>query len=283
MNTAKQMNEAITYIEKHLLEEISLEDISQSIYTSKFHFARMFNFLTGMTVFEYIRNRRLTKAVQDLRKSMRVIDVAYKYGYETPESFSKAFKRLHGVSPSKVKHYTGVLKVVPALSVHLVLKGEEKMEYRIVDKDKIHIVGLKRSITTVDNQNFKLIPAFWDEVMEDGSFQKINKYANDLGTMGVITNYNESSHSFDYYIAIEGQSIEGFDQAVTTEIAPAKYAIFTSKGPLPNSIQDTWQKIYSEFYPATDYKHAGTAEFEVYMTGDSSQEDYECEIWIPIK
>lgn len=156
------------------------------------------------------------------------------------------------------------------------------MDYKIVEKTAFHIVGVKRRIRTEDNANFKEVPKFWNDVMDDGTFQILSAAAGPLGTMGVITNSNEETGTFDYYIAIEGQELPN-TQYVTTEISAGKYAVFTAIGPLPEGIQKAWQQIYSEFFPATPYEHTGAAELEVYLPGDPSQMDYKSEIWIPIK
>lgn len=283
MNWLHDMNNALKHIEKHLLEDITLDEIAKTANASSSHFARMFSFATNMSVFEYIRLRRLTLAAADLKSNDdKIIELAYKYGYETPEAFSKAFKRLHGISPSKVKEYRGGLQAIPPLSFSVVVKGEEPMEYKIIEKKSFDVVGVKRRISKENGANYTTIPKFWDEVMVDGSFDKIQKNAGSLGTMGIITNFNEETNNFDYYIASEGNTIKGLDVEVLN-IPDGKYAVFSAVGQLPESIQTVWKKIYSEFFPATQYEHAGTAELEVYLPGDPSKENYRSEVWIPVK
>lgn len=283
MNWIEHMNQALCYIESHLDDDLTLEAIAKEAYCSKFHFARMFSALTGMAVFEYVRKRRLSLAATELQKpDSRVIDVAIQYGYESPESFSKAFKKMHGISPSKVKGYEGALIAVPPLTIQVSLKGEATMNYRIEEKDSFSIVGFKRKITTKDEENFNLIPAFWQESIEREDYKTLMDQQGPLGPLGVITNYDESSAEFDYYIAVEGSQVKDVADQATTTIPGGKWAIFESIGPTPDAIQKVWHRIYAEWFPATNYQHAGTAELEVYFDGDCTREDYRCEVWIPI-
>lgn len=283
MNWIEQMNGALSYIEEHIEEELTVEVIAKVAMYSPSHFSRVFNFLSDTSLKAYIRSRRLTLAAVELRdKDCRVLDIALKYGYETPEAFTKAFKKFHGIVPSKVYNFEGPLNVTPAMSFSVVMKGEKMMEYKIIEKTSFDVVGVKRNVSTVNGENFKIIPQFWQEVMKDGTFNAINGAAKSLGTLGVITDYVESTSAFDYYIACEGNHIEGIDYDTYT-VPAGKYAVFTTRGPLPEAIQGVFKKIYNEFFPSTNYEHAGTAELEVYLPGDPSQDDYESEIWIPIK
>lgn len=283
MNWINNMNNALEYIESNLDRNITLDEIAKIAYSSKFHFNRTFSILTGMNLFDYIRCRRLTVCVKDLKdKDSKVIDVALKYGYESPEAFSRAFKKLHNITPSKVKNYEGKFNATLPLSISVVLKGDEKMNYKIVEKESFSIVGYKKKVTTKDGENFKIIPKFWNEVMSDGSFEQLAMQAGPLGAIGACANHNAELEEFDYFIAVEGKKLENVDEQESLVIDKCKWAIFESIGPMPDAIQKVWKKIYSEWFPATKYEHAGTTELEVYLGGDSSADDYLCEIWIPI-
>lgn len=155
------------------------------------------------------------------------------------------------------------------------------MNYKIIKKEAFPIQGYKRKITTKNGENFKLIPAFWDEVMSNGSFDKLLNKAGNLGVVGVITDFNMNLGEFDYYIGIEGTQSDG--EFFSTVIPEGDYAVFQAIGPLPESIQAVWKKIPSEFFEVTDYEHRGTAELEVYYPGNTQDEDYVSEIWIPVK
>ncbi len=283
MNWIKNMNDALKFIEDNLDKKITLDDIAKVAFRSKFDFAKTFVILTGMNLSDYIRGRRLTVAVKDLKQSEKVMNVAFKYCYESPESFSKAFKKLHGISPSKVKHYEGKINAVIPLSISVVLKGEEKINYRIIKKESFDIVGLSKEVTTKDGENFKIVPMFWQETLLSDEYKVLCKNAGPFGVMGVCNDFDESAEKFDYLIAVEGSNIKELDNLVTIKVQAQEWAVFECLGALPDSLQKTILKIYSEWLPATHYEHAGTQELEVYLPGDTSSPNYKCELWIPIK
>jgi AraC family transcriptional regulator len=283
MNWLKNMNNALRYIDDHLFDELTLEEIASKAYCSKTHFSRVFGFLADMSVFEYIRNRRLSIAAMRLENTEeKIIDVALTLGYETPEAFSKAFKKYHGISPSKVKTFKGDLKHQLPLTFSVVVKGEVPMNYRIETVDSFKVVGVKRRISKVGGENFNTIPAFWQDIMKDGTYEKIASDVGSLGVIGITSNCSEQESAFDYYIARQGEEIDNLDYDVL-EIPKSKYAIFTATGPLPGAIQEVWKAIFSEFFPSSEFEHAGTEELEVYLKGDPDSPDYKSEVWIPIK
>ena len=124
MELIKGMNQALQYIEEHLSEEIDRREVARIALCSEYHFNRMFSFLAGISLTEYIRKRRLTLAVFDLENSsLRIIDIAVKYGYSSPDSFTRAFHRFHGISPSEARIKGSTLKAYPRMSFQLTVKG----------------------------------------------------------------------------------------------------------------------------------------------------------------
>ncbi|MTI67896.1 MAG: AraC family transcriptional regulator [Firmicutes bacterium] len=283
MNWINNMNNALEYIENNIEKDIKSEDVAKKAYSSKFHFLRIFNILTGMTLGEYIRKRRLSLACKDLMTSdMKIIDISFKYGYETPEAFTKAFKKIHKVTPSKARK-TGInLKAIPPISFQISIKGEKRMDYKIVKKESFKIVGVKKRFTSVNGENFKNIPKFWDEVCSNGTLEKLQNNANELGVLGVCYDFDEELEEFSYMIAIEGKSIKDLKNSEVVDIPKCSWAVFESIGPMPHAIQKVIKKIYEEWFPATHYEHANAPELEVYLPGNPSSEDYKCEVWIPI-
>lgn len=283
MNWIENMNNALEYIESNIENSIKSDDIAKIAYSSKFHFMRTFNMLTGMTLGEYIRQRRLSLAAKDIISSnKKIIDIAYKYGYETPEAFTKAFKRLHNTSPSEARRRGKNLKAIPPISFQITVKGEKKMDYKIVKKENFKIVGISRRVTTKNHENFEKIPQFWDEISRNGILKNIQKNASELGILGVCHDYDKEQEEFNYMIAIEGEQIKGLDNYEVVDVPSCNWAIFESIGPMPDAIQNVWHKIFAEWFPATKYEHAEAPEFEVYLPGNPNAEDYKCEIWIPI-
>jgi AraC family transcriptional regulator len=279
----QKMMDAVNYMEEHLEEPIDMVKIAKVACSSTFHFQRMFHMLTGSTVGEYIRKRRLTMAAQELTaKNAKVIEVALKYGYETPESFAKAFKRLHGLSPGAARSPGTNLKAFPRISFQLSLKGDQDMDYKIVAQDAFQVVGKTLIVSTKDGENLKRIPEFWTECNRDGTCEKLCTDFNVQELLGICMDMEQQKEQFTYMIAVkEGATYNGKEYTLRT-IPASTWAIFPSVGPMPRAIQKVWQRIFQEWFPATGYEHAAAPELEVYPSGDLNAEDYRSEVWIPI-
>ena len=286
MTWVNSMQKAIDFMEDHLLEDITIKEIANAAHTSSFHFQRIFNLLTDTTVAGYLRRRRLTLAAQELRKGERkIIDLAYKYGYETPESFSRAFRKQHGISPREARGYSGKMTAYNRLVIQVNLKGADPMQYEVVEKDAFQVVGVKEEFSCVNGENLKGIPQMWGKVNSEGTDQKLWKQNNGpvKGLLGICVDKNDvKENHMDYWIAAahEGGGVEGFD---ALDVPRAKWAIFGVHGAMPHAMQNTWKKIYSEWFPSSGYENAGGPELEVYHEGDPDKEDYYSEIWIPVK
>lgn len=283
MNWVKNMNDALEYIEENINKDVTSEEVAEVALSSKFHFLRIFNILTGMTVGEYIRKRRLSLAAKDIVSSdMKIIDIAHKYGYETPEAFTKAFKKLHNITPSKARKREEILKAIPPISFQITVKGEKRMDYKIVKKEGFKIAGISKKVTTKNDENFNQIPKFWNEICSNGTIDILNKSAKKSITLGVCYDFNKEQEEFSYMIGVQGENINGIDDYDIIDIPQYSWAVFESVGPLPEALQNVIKKIFSEWFPATQYQHAGGPEIEVYLPGNPSTEDYKCEVWIPI-
>jgi len=277
MEWVRTLNHAIDYMEVHLVENITCEDVAGHIYISSFHFQRIFNLLTGLTVGEYIRNRRLSLAGQDLLKgNERVIDIALRYCYETPESFTKAFRRFHGITPIQVKKEGAVLKSFCRLVIKIKLEGGSVMDYKIVKKESFQVVAKTRMFS--DETAKMEIPKFWSEYYKAGMGEKV------CGMMGICAQAEKGSKSWNYSIGCDVQYAKEIPEDFEIlEIPSHTWAVFTCIGPMPKSIQDMWERVYSEWLPQSDYELISDYDIEYYTEGDIQKEDYISEIWIPVK
>ncbi|WNS46490.1 AraC family transcriptional regulator [Paenibacillus sp. MMS20-IR301] len=279
-----RMKNALDYMESNITEPLRIEEVAEVAFSSPFHFQRMFSMLTGVTVADYIRKRRLTLAAQELAVSkIRVLDVALKYGYDSPESFAKAFRKAHGITPSAAREPGVQLKAFPRLSFHLSLKGDQEMDYKIVNKEAFTVIGKSMEVTTREGENFRRIPQFWDECNADGTSDHLIELGPGNDWLGICMCMDMQAEMLTYWIGVEGTpetDPQGYETAV---IPAATWAVFKSEGALPDSIQGVWQRIYQEWFPGTGYEHSGGPEFELYPPGDVSAEDYSCEIWIPVR
>ncbi len=255
--------------------------------SSVFHFQRTFSILTDQTVGDYIRRRRLTLAAQELLNSdSKVIDIAFKYGYESPEAFTKAFRKQHGVTPSEARKKRGSIQSYNRLIIQIQLKGAVPMNYKIIEKDAFQVVGVKRTYNCQIGENTLGIPQFWKDVHVDGTNDRLFQL-NDgevEGALGVciIGEDQKGTGLMDYWIAVahKGNTPDGF---LSYEIPASKWVVFEVHGAMPHAMQDTWKKIYSEWFPSNPYQPTGGPELEVYTNDDPSNPNYYSEIWIPIK
>lgn len=288
MNWITGLQNAIDYIENNLTEELDYTDIANKAFTSPFYFQRVFSVLCNCTLGEYIRNRRLTLAGSELSSSgAKVIDVALKYGYDSPESFSRAFTRFHGIAPSYAKMYGSKLKSFSRLSVKLILDGGNIMNYRIEKKDKIDIIVKKESFSNDVEQNNEQLPKYWDACRKDNTIDSLYKYATESGMFGgaligvCVEDTNKSEVA--YAIGVEYNGADITDELNVEQIPAHTWAIFESIGPMPTAFQNLLYKVYSEFFPTSEYHPCGSLDIQVYPNGDMQSPQYKCELWIPIE
>ena len=277
---------AINYIEEHLTEEIDYEIVAKEAACSSFYLQRIFSILCGMTLGDYIRNRRLTLAGNELSAADdKVIDIALKYGYESPESFTRAFSRFHGVTPSEAKKDGYKLKSFSRLSVKITLSGGNIMDYKIIEKDAFDIIEKVESHPVEDSENAKSIPAFWTRSHNDGTVKKLLDTTTDRTYIfGVCYgNLSENAKTFDYSIAAKCNENTVVPEGFRKNTIPARtWAIFECKGAMPNAIQDMWHKIVSEFFPTSGYQPTYEMDIEAYTEGNMGSPDYRSEIWVPV-
>lgn len=267
--------ESIDFIEQNLTEELDIESIAAKAALSPFYYQRIFGALCGMTVGEYIRARRMTLAAQDLsRKNSKVIDIAIKYGYESPDSFAKAFQRFHGITPSQARDPGAPLRSFAPLYIKITMEGGNMLEYRIVSKSSFTIVGVQRRFHS--DTSYQEIPKFWSEWMYQGEHRPI------MGTFGVCI--DNGGKEFDYWIADLYKPWEDIPEGCEMyQIPGSLWAQFVCRGPLPDSLQSVNTKIWSEWLPSLrGYKLAGKYNLEVYSPPAAKSEDDENYIWIPL-
>ncbi len=281
MDWLERMNSAIHYIEENLADEIDINEAAKIACCSVYHFQRIFSFAAEMTIGEYIRLRRMTAAAFELQGKTKVIDVAIKYGYNSPTAFTRAFLSIHGVTPSAVREKGIMLKSFPPITFQMSVKGGKLMNYKIIEKPAMRFVGRKETIPTVDGQNFIRVPQIWDELMRDDSFERICELSNGnpSGILGICTNFKDNQ--LDYYIASSSEAEVPGDMEELI-VPSGLWVVFECIGPIPSAIQDVWKRICTEWFPSSGYDHSGGAEIEWYSDGDGGTDEYVSEIWIPI-
>lgn len=270
------MRKAIAYMEEHMTEPMDVQDIAAQAHLSGFYFQRIFAALSGVTVGEYIRNRRLSLAAQELSTTeQKVIDVAVKYGYDSPDSFARAFQRFHGISPSMARKKGAMLKLYAPLKIILTLEGGEMLEYRIEEKAAFTVIGVSRMFNA--DTGGQDIPKFWEEYMSAGENRAI------CGEFGISV--NNDSQEFEYWIADTYIPCKEIPRGCLSKEFPAgTWAVFPCRGPLKDTLQSTNTRIWKEWIPnCKEYKLAGNYVFEMYTPPqEDPQKDY-CELWVPVE
>ncbi|MCQ4935239.1 AraC family transcriptional regulator [Anaerotignum propionicum] len=288
MDSIIYMNYAMAYIEEHLTEEIDYSEISRIAYCSEYHFKRMFSFLSGISLSEYIRRRRLTFAALDLKdRNLRIIDVAVKYGYGSADSFTRAFYSIHGILPSEARNENIQLKAYPKMTFQLSIKGGCEMNYRIVEKEKFNLIGFKKRVPIIfEGVNPEI--AKMSEFLTPDVVKQLKTISNvePLGIISASTNFSEErmeeTGELDHYIGVatSNNEITKFD---VLEIDAGTWAVFESIGPFPETIQNVWGRIYSEWFPSSGYEAAKGPEILWNESPDTANPQYKSEIWIPVK
>ena len=293
MDTLERFNAALAYIEANLDGVIDGKEISKITLYSAYQFQKIFTAMSGIPLSEYIRNRRLDRAAFDLQNTDGTVgDIALKYGYDSPTAFNRAFQRLHGIAPSRVRTEKGLqLKAYPPMQFQLCIKGATVMKYRIVEQKAFRLVGYKLPTMRMKNfEQFKEIPKFWDEHFANGNFAKLmsinlsEKHDNGRvdGVLGICVVPDIDSDALDYYIATayEGESPEGMEEIIVPDCT---YAVFECRGKIPFSVQDMTRRLYGEWLPNSGYEWANAPDIERYFDGDPTSEDYVCELWLPVR
>jgi AraC family transcriptional regulator len=286
MEPLAQLNSAMQYIDSHLADEIDFKRVAQTAGCSEYHFRRMFSSLSGMALGEYIRLRRLSQAALELRDStIKVIEVAVKYGYGSPDAFSRAFYEFHRLTPSEARHAGAPLKVVPPMTFQLTIRGGDLMDYRIIEKDAFYIVGLKQRVKLIYNGVNPEIAAMWHSLTED-DINALKQYSNvePIGFISGSVNFTEGR--------VEGSELDQLIGVATSApvsrkwhvypVPASTWAVFTVHGKFPDALQSVWGRIYAEWFPISGYESTPAPELLWNESKDTTQPDYHSEIWIPV-
>lgn len=283
MEWLKKLSKAIDYIEDNLTGNISYEEAARIACCSTYYFQRMFSYVAGIPLSEYIRRRRMTVAAFDLQTSdAKVMNVGLKYGYESPTSFNRAFKNVHGVPPTAARKSGTSLKAYPRISFSIKVTGGESMRYRIETKDSIRIVGVRVPLQENQEENFQIVPKFWDKILEGNLYSEVCKLANQdpQGILGV-TAYKSPKEIY-YYIAVATDKpvLEGM---MEFNIPAATWVIFDCHGHFQESIQTIFKRFLTEWLPFSGYEYAELPDVEVYPISDPNLKSGYSEVWIAIK
>jgi AraC family transcriptional regulator len=284
----RELNHVIDYIEDHLTDDdLSLEVISEYAGVSDYHFRQIFFYLSGLTLSEYIKYRKLSAASMDLLNGEKVTDVALKYGYQSIDGFTRAFKKWSGVLPSDVSK-KGISKSFPKLSFVITIKGGNNMEFKIQDKPAFNIVGVSKRVPMqfkgINQEIVKLAQSITEEQKEEmHALQNIEPYEIVNASYESDTNFLREEGYLTHLIGVLTTENNVSNLLDKVEIPAYTWAIFPNEGPFPSTLQDTMAKIYSEWLPSSNYEVINAPAFS-FTRMDKDKKDYAySEVWIPVR
>ena len=278
MEWVERLNQSMNYIEEHLTDEIDYEQLGQIACCSAYHYQRMFTYMAGITLAEYIRRRKMSLAAVDLQGGEeRIIDIAQKYGYRSPTAFNRAFQSFHGIAPSAVKDKGVSVKSFSPIVFRIAVKGATEMNYRIETKKAFRIIGVSAPLDKEIENNFKVVPEMWQEASVNGTIQKLAGIMDTqpMGLLGVSVCNDEEQ--WKYFIAVSGTNAG--DEFEEYTVPASTWAIFSGTG-TNQSVQELEQRIITEWLPTSGYEYANAPDIEVYLNPDPQNTQYE--VWIPV-
>ena len=279
MDWIERLNEAIRYIEENLTGEIEYEKLGQIACCSAYHFQRMFAYIAGMPLSEYIRKRKMSLAAVDLQGSdAKIIDVAAKYGYTSPTAFNRAFQSVHGVNPSSVKSEGIAIKSFPPITIKITVKGVEEMNYRIETKEAFRIAGVSALMDKEMENNFAVVPQMWQSAVENGTLQELSKIMNGTPTGLLGVSVCNDQEDWKYFIAVASKN--GGDMFENYMVPASTWAIFPGTG-TNQSVQELERRIFTEWFPTSGYEYGNAPDIEVYINPDPQNTIFE--VWVPVK
>ena len=279
MEWIERLNGAINYMEEHMEDEIELEEVAKIACCSTYHFQRMFTYMANCSLSEYIRRRRMSLAAVDLQNgAYKVIDIALKYGYDSPTAFNRAFKSVHGIAPSQAREEGNTLKAFSPISFRITIKGDSEMSYRIEKKGAFRIIGISGHLEKEIEKNFEVVPAMWGKAVTTGILEQLAMCMDtDMkGLLGVSSCMEDQE--WKYYIAVASTmpAADGLEEYV---VPAATWAIFEGEG-TNQSIQELERRIVTEWLPTSGYEYGSAPDIEVYLNPDPQNAKFE--VWIPV-
>lgn len=283
MEWLKNLSNAIEYIETNLNKEISYDEAARIACCSTYYFQRMFTYVAGISLADYIRRRRMSQAAFELQRTdKKVLEVALNYGYTSPTSFNRAFQQVHGITPAAAKNMGIILNVYPPIKFSVEVTGGDAMSYYITQKEALRFVGIRTPLTEDMEENQKNIPKFWNRTLQGPDFSRICSLstAEPKGILGISLYQNPET--IYYYIAAATDSLAPKGM-YPLEMPAATWVIFDNDGRFRESVQRVFQRFYKEWLLLSGYEYAGLPDIEVYPIVDGKPASGHSQVWIAIK
>ena len=274
MEWVEKLNQCMGYIEENLTQEIDPERLGRIACCWSYHFQRMFTYMAGVTLSEYIRRRKMSLAAEDLLGGgEKVVDLALKYGYSSPTAFNRAFQTIHGA----VRSEGLTVKSFPPIKFSISIQGGYEMNYRIESKPAFRIVGISTPLERELEKNFKSVPELWQRAASDGTIERLAGLMDTppMGLLGVSACGN--AEQWRYFIAVSStRPAEGLEEYT---VPACTWAVFPGEG-TNRSIQELEQRVVTQWLPGSGYEYADAPDVEVYLNADPDNAKFE--VWIPV-
>lgn len=283
MEWLENLSNAIEYIENNLDKDIFIDAAAQIACCSTYYFQRVFTYVAGISLSEYIRRRRMSQAAFELQKTdKKVLDIALKYGYSSPTAFNRAFQSVHGITPVAAKKIGSVLNSYPPIKFSVKVTGGTAMSYRITEKAAMRIVGIRIPLVADMEENQKIVPEFWKDTLENNHLPKILELANQepSGILGA-TVYVNPQEIFYYIAASTTKTVP--ENMFEFEIPASTWVVFENDGYFKEDVQNVFKRFYTEWLPFSGYEYAGLPDLEVYPVMPGKPLNGHSEVWIGIK
>lgn len=277
---------AIDFIEKHLTDPISIADVSRHAFQSHWYFQRIFRYVTGHSVYSYIRKRRLAEAGNDLFLTKdKVIDIALKYQYSTPESFLRSFQKEYGTTPLNYRKSTEhrLFERINVMDDRYAGRiNNTHIRQQLVTRGEILFIGMKNRTTMQKKQNQIDVPCFWQQFQTSATASLIPHKVNQAA-MGIYCNW-DYDENFDVLTGCQVNRLTDIPkEMIGYKISAAKYMAFTVPGNTTEDLLYAWQYIYGVWMPNTGYERAFSDDFDMFDDRFTHPEKPESEIYIPIR
>lgn len=272
MKWLEDMNRAMDYIENTICEKTDYEAIAKVACCSVYHFQRMFTFMTDITLSTYIRRRKMTSAAYDLINSdCKVIDLALKYGYDSPEAFTRAFKTMHEITPSEARKKETLIKAYPKLTFQLTIQGTSAMKYQIVEKEAFEVYGIETIVDTKDDSDLKAVPEFWLKNLKNGENERLIQSAGAPTNINAVIAYETlEGTKYPYMLCVLKTALSNTEGYKVIKIPKSTWIVFENE---PHKIEETPEKlhelskrIYKEWLPSSEFELKEGLTFEMYFT-----------------
>lgn len=283
MEWLKKLGAAIDYVEANLDKEISYKEAARIACCSPCYFQRVFSYISGITLSEYIRRRKMTQAAFDLQRAdCKVMDVALKYGYSSPTAFNRAFRKVHGIAPTEAKAAGCTVQAYPPIHLAIELTGANAMAYHITEKGPIRLVGIRIPLTEDMEENWKRVPAFWKSTVRERQLSRICQLANQepQGILGSTVYENPGEIYYYIGVASDAPAPPGM---YAHEIPGALWGVFENEGHFQEDVQGVFGRFPQEWLPFSGYRYAQLPDLEVYPLGNGQNAFGHSEVWIAIE